>query len=70
MLCDVPMLGFNNVWRQAINQQCLYMHYSHCVTIIVELDLECRMLNLELLLAYGPKSWQAHLRSLEVAAKR
>lgn len=70
MLCDVPMLGFYNVWGQDISQQCLYMHYPHFVIIIVELDLECRMLNLELLLAYGPKSWQAHIRSLEVAAKR
>ena len=27
----------------------------------------CRLLNLELLLQFGPRAWQAHIRHLEVA---
>jgi pre-mRNA-splicing factor SPF27 len=29
-----------------------------------------RLLNLELMIAYGPKAWQVHLRELEVSVKR
>jgi len=30
----------------------------------------CRLLNTELMLAHGPKQWQAYIRSLEVGCKR
>ena len=33
----------------------------------VTLPHVCRLLNLELLLQFGPRAWQAHIRHLEVA---
>ena len=30
----------------------------------------CRLLNLELLLQFGPRAWQAHIKHLEVAQER
>ena len=33
----------------------------------VTLPYVCRLLNLELLLQFGPRAWQAHIRHLEVA---
>ena len=30
----------------------------------------CRLLNLELLLQFGPRTWQAHIKHLEVAQQR
>ena len=33
----------------------------------VTLPYLCRLLNLELLLQFGPRAWQAHIRHLEVA---
>ena len=30
----------------------------------------CRLLNLELLLQFGPRAWQAHIKHLEAAQQR
>lgn len=38
----------------------------HCCLAQTSLQL-CRLLNLELLLQFGPRAWQAHIRHLEVA---
>lgn len=55
LICDAANTSFQGQCVVALHS------ISHCW---------CRLLNLELLLQFGPKAWQAHIRHLEVGHKR
>ena len=43
---------------------------STCMNRYTDRVVMCRLLNLELLLQFGPRAWQAHIKHLEVAQER
>ena len=75
MISGVLSLSLSR-WARSPPRLCLYEHGHGLHPASVAILACCkslvlrRLLNLELLLQYGPLTWQAHLKRLEVTIKR